>query len=170
MARTGPDHVVLGYLAGLYGVGGWVRVFSYARPKANILCYSPWQLVVDDVWTETALVAGRIHGKGIIAKLAGCENRDQATRLLGAKIAVHRRQLPALEPGEYYWADLIGLDVVTSAGARLGEVARLLETGANDVLVVKGDREHLIPWVRGRFILDVDLVAGRIHVDWEPGF
>ena len=86
----------------------------------------------------------------------------------GADVAVHRRQLPAAEAGRYYWVDLIGLSVVNREGIALGTVIALMETGANDVLVVQGERERLIPFVLGRVVLDVDLEAGVIEVDWLP--
>lgn len=164
------EQVILGHISGFYGVQGWVRVFSYTRPKANILAFSPWQVGGDPGWCERALVEGRSHGKGIVVRLAGCDDRDQATCLLGAQIAVGRSQLPLLEEGEYYWGDLIGLEVVTRDGATLGEVAELLEAGTHDILVVQGEREYLIPWVRDRYVLDVDLALGRIQVDWDPEF
>lgn len=162
--------IVVGRISGVYGVRGWVKVFAYTRHREDILAYSPWYLRIAGEWKPLDVEDGRIHGKGIVAKLAGYEDRDAAARLLNTEIAVTRAQLPALAEGEYYWADLIGLDVVTANGVALGRVDHLLETGANDVLVVEGERERLIPFVPGQVVLDIDLGAGVILVDWDPEF
>jgi len=162
------DSIVVGKVAGVYGVRGWVRVLSYTRPKENILDLSPWRIVLGGETVETSLLDGRLHGKGLVAQLDKCADRDQAMAWVGADIEVARSQLPAAGEDEYYWADLIGLQVVTTGGAVLGEVTDLMETGANDVLVVNGESEHLIPAVFDRYILRVDLEQGRIEVDWEP--
>jgi 16S rRNA processing protein RimM len=113
---------------------------------------------------------GRPHGKGVVALLASCADREQAQALAGTEVAVRREQLPALAEGEYYWTDLIGLEVVCRDGRSLGRVTGLVETGANDVLVVQGDRERLLPFVPGPVVLAVDLVAGQVRVDWDPDF
>ncbi len=162
--------VILGRISGFYGVRGWVKVFSYTKPIANILNYSSWQLCQHERWQTVSLCEGKIHGKGIIARLDSIHDRDEAARLLGADIAVEREQLPSTYNGEYYWADLIGLTVVNHEGVTLGQVDHLLETGANDVLVVKGERERLIPFLPEHVILDVDLVQHLLHVDWDADF
>ena len=118
-------------------------------------------------WQSFDLVEGKRHGKSIIAHIEGVEDRDAAAACLGCEIGVPRAELPATSPGEYYWADLEGLKVVHKDGKELGAVDYLLETGANDVLVVKGEKERLIPFVMDRFILDVDVDSGVITVDWE---
>jgi 16S rRNA processing protein RimM len=110
---------------------------------------------------------GRPQGKGLVASLEGIEDRDIARLLVGADIYIERDQLPSLPEGEYYWTDLLGLQVINRQGQSLGEVVEILETGANDVLVVKGESRELIPWVWGTYLLDVDLEAGRITVDWQ---
>jgi 16S rRNA processing protein RimM len=145
-------------------------VFSYTRPRDNIVHYQPWYLNREGEWQEHELSEGRQHGKGVVARLAGCEDRDAASRFIGAEIGVRRKQLPAAQPGEYYWSDLQGLEVVTLHGASLGTVDHLLETGANDVLVVTGERERLIPFVLGQVVDDVDLERGEIRVDWDRDF
>lgn len=121
-------------------------------------------------WQEAIPEQGRAHGKGVVARLADCTDRDQAQRLIGYEIGIHLDQLPSLPPGEYYWKDLIGLQVVNADGDDFGKVENLLETGANDVLVVKGDRERLIPFVMKQVIVEVDLAEGRIRVDWDKEF
>jgi 16S rRNA processing protein RimM len=117
------------------------------------------------------LLNGRQQGKGIVAHLKGCDDRDQAAALMETEIAIRREQLPEAAPGEYYWADLQGLKVINTEGIELGVVDHLLETGANDVLIVRdGDTERLIPYVFGQFVLDVALDQGVMRVDWDPEF
>ena len=162
--------VVLGRVSGVYGVKGWIRVFSHTSPRTNILNYSPWYLHRAGGWERHDLQAGRAHGKGVVARLEGCEDRDDAAALMQADIAIRREQLPALQPGEFYWTDLEGLRVRTTGGLDLGVVDHLFETGANDVLVVKGERERLIPFLWRDVIRSVDLETGLMVVDWDPEF
>lgn len=165
------ERVILGRIAGVYGVRGWVKVFSETKPRENIFNYSPWQINLNGAWQSVEVVEGKPHGKGLIAQLTSYDDREQARQLVGAEIAVDKEQLPAAEEGEYYWADLVGLKVVTLDGMELGRVDHLLETGANDVLVVvESERERLIPFVQGQYIHQVDLQAGVIRVDWDPEF
>lgn len=162
--------VVLGRISGVYGVKGWVRIYSYTSPRANILDYSPWFLKGRAGWERRELEKGRPHGKGVVAKIKGCDDRDRAAELVHREIAVERSQLPETGPGEYYWADLKGLKVFTLDGVDLGTVDHLFETGANDVIVVTGERERLIPYLWGDVIREVDLDAGVMTVDWDPEF
>ena len=157
---------------GASGVTGWVKLTSYTSPARNILGYSPWRLVQADGREQTVKVlAGKRSGESIAAKLEGVVGRDDALALRGAEIQVLRSQLPNLSSDEYYWADLEGLRAVNEQGVELGTVERLLETGANDVLVVvAGERERLIPYIRGQVVRSVDLDAGVITVDWDPDF
>lgn len=170
MAEAGAERVIVGRISGLYGVQGWVRVYSHTDPRDNILRYSPWLVRVGGEWRALAVLGGRRHGKGIVARLADCQDRDQARRLLGAEVAIGRAQLPELESGEYYWTDLLGLRVVNKDGIELGRVDHLLETGGNDVLVLAGERERLIPFLPEDVVLGVDLETGVIRVDWDPDF
>ena len=112
----------------------------------------------------------RAHGKGYVAQLAGVEDRDAAAALGGVEIEVPRECLEPVTDGEFYWNDLIGLEVETLTGDRLGQVQRMMETGANDVMVVTGERRRLIPFVHGGVVREVDLEAGTIRVDWDPDF
>jgi 16S rRNA processing protein RimM len=160
--------IVLGRVSGLYGVKGWVKVYSETDPREGILRYSPWLLGPEGAVRRVA--EGKLHGKGLIARLDGCEDRDQAAVLIGQEIAIRRDQLPPPRPDEFYWIDLEGLAVVTSTDVELGRVSHLFSTGANDVLVVEGERERLIPFVWGDVILDVDFDQRLIRVDWDPEF
>lgn len=165
--------LIVGRINGLFGVKGWVKVFSYTRPMANLLQYRPWQLKQNQnqTWQSVAIQEAAEHGKGLIARIDGCHDRDTAALWLGADIGVFRHQLPPSNDKEgYYWFDLIGLQVVNQTQSALGRVDSLIETGANDVLVVKGERERLIPFVFEHVILNVDLNAGVIQVNWDSDF
>lgn len=164
------DKLILGRVNGLYGLRGWVKVFSDTDPREGIASYDPVYLGRGNSWREVRIEGGQIHGKGVVLKFEGIDDRDAAVLLKGSDIAVERGQLERLPEGEYYWADLIGLEVVNLEGVKFGRVDRLFETGSNDVLVVRGERERLVPWIRGDVVKDVDLVSGRITVDWDPEF
>ena len=170
MSERASRLVIIGRVAGVYGVRGWIKVLSAMEPPEAILDYPSWQVRSGSEWRPMVLVEGRRHGKGILAHLASCDDRDVARALVGAEIAMARSELPDPGPNRFYWADLEGLTVRTVAGVELGIVDHLLETGANDVLVVKGERERLIPYVRDSVVKEVDLDQGVILVDWDPEF
>jgi 16S rRNA processing protein RimM len=162
--------VVLGRVGGLYGVRGWVKLWSYTDPVDNLLAYRDLELGQGGAWRPVRLLEGRHHGEGLVARFEGVSDRDSAALLVGAELAVARERLPAPEEGEYYWTDLVGLEVVNRDGLSLGRVGEMIATGANDVMVVSGDRERLVPFLPGRFVDEVDLAGGRIYVDWDPDF
>lgn len=156
-----------GRIAGVHGVRGAVKVFSYTDPPAAIVEYNPWQLCVQGQWRECRVLGGGAQGRGVVAQLEGVGDRDQAQALLDAPVALLNTQRAVLPPGEYYWSDLEGLRVVTQAGVELGRVAYLFATGANDVLVVRDSAggEYLIPYTLGHAVLAVEPEVGRIVVD-----
>lgn len=162
-----PEPLLLGRIAGTFGVKGWVKLFSYTDPREAILDYQGCLLLKDGRWETVSFNEGQRHGKSVIAHIAGVDDPEAAAKLVGAEIAIKREVLPAIDGDEYYWADLEGLKVIRADGRELGKVAYLMATGANDVLVVKGDKEILIPFVTGQTIQDVDLIAGVIRVNWE---
>lgn len=164
------DRVVLGGIAGAYGIKGWVKLRSYTQPQDNILDYAPWWVGSGDRRREMRPLEARAHGKGLVVRLEGVDDRDAAQALNGEPVSVPRDALPALSDGEYYWADLIGLEVLDLDGRSFGRVSQLMETGANDVLVVRGDRERLIPFLVDQVVKDVDLEAGELVVDWDADF
>lgn len=164
------QHISVGKISGVFGIKGWVKVFSFTDPRENILTYSPWLLKKGDQTKTVNVVGGQLQGKTIVAQLADIEDRDQAASLMGWDIFITQDQLPKAAKGEYYWSDLIGLQVETIDGVQLGVVDSLLETGANDVIIVQGERERVIPFLQGRTIIKVDLEAGKIIVDWDPDF
>lgn len=146
-------------------------MYSFTQPRENILQYSPWFLRKNDRTHEIKLVKGQRHGNAVVAELEGVSDRDVAMALVGADILIARKQLPKPNAGEYYWADLVGLSVVTENAVHLGIVDHLLETGANDVLVVvDGEKERLIPFLQQHTILNIDLERGLMTVDWDPDF
>lgn len=161
------DLVVLGRVSGVYGVSGWVRVHSYTDPRQAILAYRDCLLKTLEGVRPVRIGAGRTQGKGLVAHFEGTDDRDEAASLIDAEIAVPREALPELEEGHYYWADLQGLEVRHKDGSTIGTVDYMLETGANDVIVVQGGKEILIPYLWGTVVLDVDIEGGWMMVDWE---
>ena len=159
--------IQVGRIAGIYGVKGWLKIESYTRPPENIFSYKPWYIKQDGNWQEMNLLDSKIHGKGLIAALENINDRDVAREFIDADISIFRSQLHDLEPGEYYWHDLLGMQVINQQDSLLGQLQEILETGANDVLVVKGKNRYLIPLVWGRYVLEVDQDKGNIRVDWE---
>lgn len=164
------EPVVLGRLSGLYGVRGAFKVFSGTEPREAICDYPDWLVRHRGEWQSRRLIEGRRHGRTVVARIDGVDDRNVAATMLGSDIAVRREALPRLAAGEYYWADLIGLDVITGDGVNLGHVQRLFTTGANDVMVIAGERERWLPFLRDNVVRDVDLTAGVMVVDWDPDF
>jgi 16S rRNA processing protein RimM len=144
-----------------------VKVFSYTQPREAILEHRRWYLRQGAEWVPAGVSEGKRHGKTVIARLAGVDDRDQAAVRVGCDIAVARKDLPEIEEGTYYFTDLEGMRVVHRDGTELGTVAYMMETGANDVMVTEGERERLIPFIKETVILDVDLEKNVISVDWE---
>ncbi|MGB9430151.1 MAG: ribosome maturation factor RimM [Gammaproteobacteria bacterium] len=170
MTEPTSRRIVIGRITGAFGIKGWVKLHSWTEPREKIVEYRCWLLEHNGTWREQQVAEGRIHGKSVIARLDGIVDRDQAAALTGVNIAVQRDQLAATRPDEYYWVDLVGLEVRLADERSLGHVKSLLATGANDVLVVQGERERLIPFIRGSVIKAVDLDARVIRVDWDPDF
>jgi len=170
LAVAEPQSVAVGRFSGVFGVRGWLRVLSYTRPPENLLGYRPWQVVEAGQSVPLDLAAIDHRGRLLLARIVGIDTREAAADWVGREIHISRDQLPPAAPGEVYWADLIGLAVVNRSGVDLGRVVRLLETGAHDVLVVRGEVERLIPFVRGVHVLELDLPQGRLLVDWEADY
>lgn len=163
------QRVVMGRIAAPYGVKGWVKVKPYTEYLDSLLDYPVWQLGKGGGWRPYRVLEGRPHNKFLLAELEGVGDRDAAQQLRGLEVAVARDELPEPDEDEFYWDDLIGLAVVNVSGVSLGRVEGLLETGAHDVLQVVGDRERLIPFT-APIVLEVDLAAGCIRVDWEADY
>lgn len=162
--------IIIGHINGVFGTRGWLKAYSYTRPRENLLNYAPLLLNIDGHWQAMSVNAAQRHHGGLILCLDGINDRDAAAKLVRAEIAIERSQLPAAAPHEYYWSDLIGLKVLNLAGDHLGELVEMLETGANDVMRVHGEDEYLIPFVTDIYVVAVDLSAGSLTVDWQPDF
>lgn len=167
--------VTLGRIVGVFGIKGWIKAQSYTRPIENLLQYRRWWLTAEQAY-EARVVEARAHGNVVVAALTDAAgtpiaDRDLAAALVGAEIQVERAALPALPEGQFYWVDLIGLQVRSTSGAVLGTVTELMDNGAQDVLIVAdGDVQRLIPFVRGPIIQSVDLQGGVIVAEWEPDY
>ncbi len=163
--------IIIGKITGVYGVKGWVKVYSWTEPREGIIDYQPWYMKKpsEAAWRKVTLASGKRHGKTVIAKIEGVDDRDAALLLTGQEIAIDESQLKPLGEGEYYWRELIGCRVSNRQGIELGVVDSLMETGANDVLVVLAEdgAQHLIPWAPEHTVLQVDIARQRIEVDWR---
>jgi len=170
------DPIVIGQVSGVFGVHGWVKVFSHTEPRENILSYNPWLLKDKAGWQSISVIKGRKQGKTIVAQLKGVDNRDKAHALISCDVAIKDEQLKSLEENEFYWRDLKGLKIINCNGEELGLVKEMMATGANDVMVVKltaekaeasKENELLIPYLKDSVIKKVDLEKGLIQVDWD---
>lgn len=170
--RTSSERMItVGRLHGAFGVRGEVKLESFTDPHRAIAKYQPWTL--RDARGNARVCEGvrvREGGKGLIATMAGIEDKDAADALRGTDVLVPRSALPPPAPGEYYWVDLEGLRVANLEGADFGTVSHLFSTGANDVLVAQGERERMIPFKTPDYIVSVDFDAGVVTVDWDADF
>jgi 16S rRNA processing protein RimM len=135
----------------------------------GLIAFKTWWLGRRDEWRPYPVLGARARPRMVIATLEGCANRDEADLLRGCAVAVPRDALPRTADNEFYWADLIGLRVVNGEAQEFGLVVRMLQTGANDVLVVKNGRERLIPFI-AEVIRGVDVDAGVITVEWPADY
>ena len=163
----------------MFGVRGWVKVYSYTSPRVNVVRYNPWYLRQNGQEVLQQVISGQAHGDGVVVSLAGIADRDAAAALVGAEIEIDRATMgPELgagprvlaAPGEFFWVDLQGMEVRTRTGTSLGFVDQLFETGANDVMIVVGTDRHLIPFLYGSVVEAVDGERRVITVDWDPDF
>lgn len=179
-SKTSRSNLVdVGRITTVFGVKGWVKIISDTQPMENIFSYGALWLKTKHGVKAVEVDEYRVHGKGLVAHIKGLDDRDEAQALSRVSIAIERDQMPELDSGDFYWHQLEGLKVVTEYNGQtsvLGRVAELMETGANDVLVVKADAEsiddtdRLIPYVPEQYVKDVNLEAGQITVDWDPEF
>ena len=159
----------MGRISAPFGVKGWLKVQPNTAAARNLLAYRTWWVESDGDWRKIAVAEARVQGRAVVAKLEGCDDRDAATAWRGKLVAVPRAELPGAKSGEYYWTDLIGLAVVNESAQALGRITGILQTGANDVLVVAGERERLIPFIAD-VIRHVDLDAGVMRVEWGADY
>jgi len=169
---NGDENIIVGKISGVYGIKGWVKVYSYTDPREEISQYSPWYFKQNGIWKAVKIEACKPQAKTVIAKIDGCDDRDAAMLFSGTEVSIKPEQLSPLGEGKFYWRDLIGLRVRNQQDFDFGTVKSLMETGANDVLVVKSGegKETLIPWTMDQAILQVNLEDGLILVDWDSDF
>ncbi len=172
--QTVEEMVVMGRIVAPYGILGWLKVAPETETLDSLFDYEDWWIGRQDgmrnmPWKKFEVEVVKVHGDALVVKLFGIDDRDAAMALKSKHIAVPRDQLPEPDEDEYYWADLIGLSVKNQQGVDFGLVTELFETGANDVLVAKGERERLIPFI-DQVIIEVDMQAKTILVDWDAEF
>lgn len=170
------QQIIIGRVSTVYGIKGWIKIHSHTDPKENIFQYTPWYIRKEGQWQLVDVDDSKINGKHLVIHFSGCDDREMARQYAGCEIATLKERLPQLDEGEYYWRDLLGLNVLTVEGLHLGKVEKLLETGANDVFVVRAskesidDRERLIPYLPEQVICSINLTDKQIIVDWDAEF
>lgn len=174
---TQSQKVILGKVGAPYGIKGWLKLTPYTDNPEGIFDYETLFVQLNGQWQEHTVAQWRRHNNGLVFKFDAIDDRNQAQVYTNAEIAVSEEDLPELEEDEFYWRDLIGLEVKSESGYQMGQVADLLETGSNDVLVVRakpndafGKTERLIPFITDQVIKEIDQSNKLIVVDWDPGF
>lgn len=162
--------LVVGRFGKVHGLKGMLKLHSFTQPVENILQYQEWHIKRAGSWERIDVDKVQHQGSHLLVKIKNIDDRNAATTLTNLDIAIQKDKLPDLPEGEFYWHELIGMDVFNTRGIRLGRVEDMLETGANDVLVVSGERQYLIPYLPDQFICRIDLVQQRIDVDWDENF
>lgn len=179
--KAQSDTVVIGRIGAVYGVKGWLKIQSYTENPEDIFSYSPWSLQSNAARQQSdkavTIAEWRRHNKGLIARIDGVNDREQASHFTGLEVSINAEELPALAEDEFYWRDLIGMRVKNKQGYDMGVVEQMMPTAANDVLVVSansndafGKSERLIPFIQSEYILDVDNDNQLIQVDWPADF
>jgi len=161
--------LLVGKINGFFSVQGWVKIFSYTEPRRNILEYQPWYFIDNGAYKAIEIASGREQSKTIVAHVKGIDSRDQASQLIGKNLYIDKDQLPELDDDEHYWYELNGFRVINKNGVNLGVVNYLVDTGSNNVLVTKGDKEYWIPYINP-YLVSVDKQNRVITVDWDENF
>jgi 16S rRNA processing protein RimM len=174
---SASDTLVIGIIGAPYGVKGWVKITSYTHDLDGVFAYTPWLLGQVQEGNKYVVDQWRTHNKGLVAKLVGVDNRDDAEGIKNLEISIKAAMLPELDGSDVYWRELVGMRVVTEKGYNLGVIKELFETGANDVLLVKanlndafGQKERMVPYLLDQVIKQVDRQAKTVTVDWDPAF
>lgn len=163
-------YIIVGKVGAATGLSGAVKITSFTQNPEDIFEYDPWYVKQNNQWAEIKLEEAALQGKYLVAKFAGCENRDDARQWTNREIAIKRSQLPELPKGQYYWSDLEDMTVKTVTGITLGVVNEVMETGAHPVLVIEGEQRYLVPYVLDKIVKKVDLTSNHLIVDWDLDF
>ncbi len=164
-------YVVIGKFGKTHGLQGWIRVYPFTETVEAMLSYKPWYIAVKEEREELKIDGVHPHGRAIIVHIEAVNDVDAVRYYTDKEIFVLHDQLPKLDNDEYYWSDLKGLTVVNREGVELGVIDHLMETGSNDVLVVLGKKkQHVIPFLREKFVLEIDFDKNIMIVDWDPEF
>ena len=160
--------IYLGKITGVHGIKGWLKIQSYSSPPENILNYPSW--IINNKGEEDfySIEQGRKQNNKIVVKLEKIDDRNTAESLINSKIQILRSDLPKLSNENYYWSDLVGLSVLNSEETVIGKIESLIETGANDVMVIitLKDERILIPFVMHEIIKEVNVELNYIKIDW----
>ena len=174
---SASDTLVIGIIGAPYGVKGWVKITSHTHDLDGVFAYTPWLLGQVEESKDYVVDQWRTHNKGLVAKLIGVDDRDDAEGIKNLEISIKAAMLPELDDSDVYWRELVGMQVVTDKGYNLGVIKELFETGANDVLLVKanlndafGQKERMVPYLLDQVIKQVDRQANTVTVDWDPAF
>jgi len=168
-SEQNDEKLLVGRINGFFGVRGWVKIFSHTEPRKNILNYQPWWYIDKGQWKVIEITNGREQSKTIVAHVKAIDNREQAQSLLGLELYINKSQLPELDNDELYWHELAGMRVVNLDNVELGIVDNMVATLANDVLVVKGKKEHWVPYIEP-FLVSLNREERLIVVDWDEDF
>ena len=160
----------MGTIGATWGLRGWVKVWSSTSPREGLLEYRQFNGVSPSWQGELSVCEAKQQGRFLAYKFNGFDTPEAAQRLNGVQLQISRLDLPEIEEGEYYWRDLIGLQVLTVGGVDLGQVVEMLETGSNDVMVVQGDRRRWLPFILPEVVTEIDMNARTCRVDWDPDF
>jgi len=166
MAKIGKPH----------GIKGWLRIHSFTEPQSNIGNYRVFCISSDAVRRKIEMDQIKQQGSGLVAHFRGYDQPEQAQQLVGLELQVDKAEMPKLQSGDYYWHQLQGLNIINLQGQKLGVVARLMETGANDVFVVSpsedsiDQHERLVPYLPDSVVKIIDLENKFIEVDWEADY
>lgn len=164
------DWVIIGQFGKVHGIKGFITLHSYTEPRDNILAYKPWFMLLNHLWQPLPITQLEVNNKHILVKVEGFSEREQASTLTHVQIGIRKTQLPSLPSGDFYWHDLIDMQVHNQEGIDLGRVKEILATGANDVLIVEGERRYLIPYLLDLYIIKIDSEQRTILVDWDADF
>ena len=170
MSPKADRYISVGKVGAPHGLDGAVKVVSFTEHPEDIFDYDPWHINKNGQYIEISLEGEAVHGKYLVAQFVGSEDRDSAQQWTNCEIAVKRSQMPELPDGEYYWSDLEGMTVKTVEGLILGTIEEVMETGANPVLVIQGEKRRLVPYLPEKVVKEVNLATNYVIVDWDSDF